>query len=521
MPMRWASTPFFRLFIVSLITYTILAYMLPIFFYPDSEQYVRTAKAIMKQENGEFYYYRTWGYPLFMTLMGITTHETFYALLVVQLLFAALIPPLVYATVANIYPRVAVYAAAIVLISFSPAFFSNFIMSDQISMFLRFYLIYLASRCIFGSTSNSLLFILVTSGFVLYLMRPADACTFIIIPVCLLLFQVSNWRKLIAAILIFVLAVFAFNKFRDVSALKYTRKHHINSSSVVGSMTGRMLFFNVYAVGPKLIARSTINIQNGKYSMKLVNNLIDWGRANPLGVNSYTIQGAQMYPSVYAGVDTPEKFAKALIAEEGLFAHSVMWLALDQLVGGYKADRIFLGAALESYMANPKTLLLLYDGMVEFFFAGDVVYNNGIKATWNTPAALFSLTRMQSITTNPSFSKSLKNELQNKDALTPANLIIVALFLFFWITGIKIISTILALACLPATFVVSRKLSCMASIIVLMLLYHAAVAVVFASPHYRYSFPHVPLIVILAALGMASFGFLHRQAVNRSVFPLN
>ena len=76
-----------------------------------------------------------------------------------------------------------------------------------------------------------------------------------------------------------------------------------------------------------------------------------------MGVHSYSLQGASANPAVYQNVKTPEDFTLALIKEQGLFAHSVMWLAMDQQLGAKMADRVFLGAAIEAYAANPKALL--------------------------------------------------------------------------------------------------------------------------------------------------------------------
>ena len=51
-----------------------------------------------------------------------------------------------------------------------------------------------------------------------------------------------------------------------------------------------------------------------------------------------------------------------------------------------------------------------------------------------------------------------------------------------------------------------------------MLLYHAAVAVVFAAPHFRYMVPQVPLIIMLAALGISSFLLVTKRG-RGSVVP--
>jgi hypothetical protein len=53
--------------------------------------------------------------------------------------------------------------------------------------------------------------------------------------------------------------------------------------------------------------------------------------------------------------------------------------------------------------------------------------------------------------------------------------------------------------------------------IVAMLLYHAAVAVTFAAPHFRYILPQVPFIIMLAAMGIASFNLLRRQSKSSAL----
>ncbi|HEX4045214.1 MAG TPA: hypothetical protein VHZ76_06065 [Gammaproteobacteria bacterium] len=493
--------------------------MFPIVFNSDSEQYIRTAYAIAGKSNGEFYYFRTWGYPLFLYFLGITSFKTFYIALFFQLLSSALIPALVYATMVYIYPRAAVAAALITWISFAPITLASVIMTDQMTMFFRFLLVYIASRHMFTSATNRDYVYLFAVGFILYLMRPSDALTFLIVPAALLLFRIGDWRKLILIVALFFISVTAFNHIKDKIAVRYTKAKHIVSTSVTGSMMGRMLFFNIYAVGPKLIGKPTLDIQNGPYSKKLVQTLIDWGKNNPLGVKLYTAQGFQSNPDIYKGVDSPEKFASALVAEQGLWAHSVMWLALDQSLGGYKADNLFLRAALESYMANPMSLFLLYDGFVEFFFSGDVVYNSGKRMTWRIIeyASTSQPALSVYIPMNKDFHRKLRRELSKSSDRASPLIFPISKFLFFWITAIKILCVILAICCLPANYAHSKNLACLASVLVAMLIYHAIVAVVFAAPHFRYILPQVPFIIMLSVLGIASFNTLLSKRVSISL----
>ena len=406
---RRAYRPEVRIFIFSLLIYSPLAVLFPTSFYPDSEQYVRTARALSFLPSGEFYYYRTIGYPIFMVISGVTAFETFWPLLLLQLLTAALIPALCYSAIAPLGRRLAMLSASAIIISFAPALYWRTIMTDQIAMFFRIALIYLATVSIFGTRERLLNYVLLgLTGFILYLLRPSDTLTFMIIPVAMLVWRIGDWRKPAALAAAFVAAIFISGMARDALATWYTKRHEIRSTSVVGSMMGRMLFFNAYAVGPKIAGEATISPENGPNSRRLVEALIDWGRKNPMGVKSYSTQGASAYPTVYANVTSAEDFAKALVKEEGLFAHSVMWLALDQQLGAETADRVFLGAAIEAYIAHPKALLLLYDGMVEFFFAGDVVYNAGRKETWNWHPESLSVYVPPAAT----FAPGLRSELQ-------------------------------------------------------------------------------------------------------------
>jgi hypothetical protein len=495
-----------RLFILALILYSLLFFLFPITFYADSEQYLKTAKAILGQNNGEYYYYRTIGYPLFMNLFGVITLKTFTPLLIFQLISSALIPPLIYATLNNVYPRAALAAALITLISFTPTFFAKVIMTDQISMLLRFLLVYLASLCIFSKFRLYHYTLLLICGYALYLMRPSDSLTFLVVPTSMLLFRIGKPRALLISIFCFVLAIIATSHLRDFIALKYSKQHGIISTSVTGTMTGKMLFFNVYAVGPKFTRSPTIYPGNGPYSTMLTKSLIDWGNKNPMGVNSYSIQGAAAYPNIYKDIKNPEQFANALVAEQGLFGHSVMWLALDQQLGAYDADRLFLYTAIEAYLANPKALLLLYDGIIEFFFEGDVIYNAGTREVWNIRPSLGAY-----IASDTALSGNLKDQLIKDTGTTSSLLIHICETLFLWITAIKIISVILAIAFLPCSFIINRKISCYTFTLISILLYHALITVAFAAPHFRYVWPQVPLIIMISSLGAASFKQLYKQ----------
>ena len=152
---RRAYCPEVRIFIFSLLIYSPLAVLFPTSFYPDSEQYVRTARALSFLPSGEFYYYRTIGYPIFMVISGVTAFETFWPLLLLQLLTAALIPALCYSAIAPLGRRLAMLSASAIIISFAPALYWRTIMTDQIAMFFRIAPVYLATVSIFGTKGSA------------------------------------------------------------------------------------------------------------------------------------------------------------------------------------------------------------------------------------------------------------------------------------------------------------------------------------------------------------------------------
>lgn len=477
----------------SVILCSLLWWLTPINFYPDSEQYVRTAFALTNRP-GEFYYFRTWGYPIALVLLGVTKFHTFYPVLIVQALLGIAIPIVIFKTLHPFNHATATLAAFITAISFAPFIWQKLIMTDQISMFLYYFLAYSASRFIF-SQSNKNLFLIWLIGFMLFLMRPSAMLIYLCTMSCLLIFFPNLWRKICLAMCLFVITIFSFQFLQKTIVSKYNDTYQMKSSFTTGSMVGRMFFYNIYAVGPFYTHVLTVEPINGKCSANIYNSIIQWGNNHP------TLRHH------YFGNKTSSDIASQLFSYPNLFNHSIMWLIMDQHAGSIVADRIFACAAFESLFNHPKASLLFPVGFIQFFMSGDVVYNDGKKVISNAESIVSALESAY-LSADPNFPNELQQELSqdvktHKDATDISRLIYKGIF--YWQTSVKMITTILSIIFLPACFVAGRRIACMTSLILFYLIYQATIAVIFASPHYRYSAPQIPLIIMLACIGISMF----------------
>ncbi len=461
-------------------------------FFPDSEQYVRTAFALINQP-GEFYYYRTWGYSIFLVLLGVTTFHTFYLLLVAQALLGIAMPLIVFATIQPFSKKTALVTAVLVAISFTPFIWQKLIMTDQIAMFLYYLLAYVAMRFIFYQSYKSLVMLGII-GFLLFLMRPSAMLIYFCTLGCLLLFNLNVWKRIIGAACVFIMSVLFFQVFQYDWVSKYNDKHHIQNSFTHGSMVGRMFFFNIYGAAPFFTNELTVSPQNGSCSNAFYQHLLQWSEKNTPITNKYLAN------------KNATDFVNKLLSEPNLQNHAVMWLALDQRIGSVRADRLFACTAVEGLIKHPSAILLFVDGFVEFFMSGDVVYNSGKRVAWDA-SSITTAMLTKHLSNDPNFSNKLRNELTNEIKVSAnkyETTVLTYKILFYWQTAFKIVASILALMLLPLCLLAERRIACMATLIAFYLVYQSLVATVFAAPHFRYSSPQIPFIIMLAALGIYS-----------------
>jgi len=221
---------------------------------------------------------------------------------------------------------------------------------------------------------------------------------------------------------------------------------------VEGSLSGAMFFWNVYASGATFADERVLKSTNGPCSEELY---------EAVRRNVGTVQG-------YTGT------AEDALNAPTLLNHYAIWQSLEKL-GLKRMNQIFWCAAIEGIRAKPKSLLYFPDGLLSFFVVSDVIYNNGYRQSW--PSAKF-------------YSNTI-DEMFGGWALTVG-------------TAIKIVTFLAAICTFWATLIASPERRGVVITVWVIVVYHAAVHVVFAAPHWRYALVIIPALVFLAALGVDS-----------------
>ncbi len=475
----------------------------PFIFYPDSEQYLLSAMAIIGDPHGKFYYYRTLGYPLLMLLCGTIYFGSLIPLIVVQYCASAVVPWLVYRTILQIAPRYALICGTLCIVSLSPYYLSSVIMTDQLSMTLMYMAILFVVRYIYFNRLGDIL-IVVACVFFWMTMRPAATLAYvaIVIPLfCLLGKRV--WNHIMMSIACLLLAVW-FNGFLGKEIVSgYNKRVHAYEKIDWASFSGKMFFWNIYGPGALLTGRNTILLENGPYSRKMFDVLVQWGRENPLGIQSYL------------KTDDPIDYARRVMGAKDLFSHSLIWRATDEILGPKEADRLCWFVALEGLWMLPTTALLFWDGTVDFFMNGDVVYNGGERLAWNA-RGLSESRLLPYIPATIGIPESIKQELRNSfsrvnNRVGERRLLRLGAGLFYWQTAIKIIAVLVCVALGGLLWRAPCLLRVTAAVLLSLILYQAVICSLFASPHFRYIVPMIPAFLMLATCCMEGFRVTRRQ----------
>ena len=121
-------------------------HVLPVQLVSDVGQNIDVANALLGR-GGEFYYYRAWGYPLFLILTGYPWSLDPEPVRLVQLALGSAIPYLIGSTLGWVGVRssICIVAAGVVLLSFSPILLTHVLLTDQVSEFLLYLCMWLVS----------------------------------------------------------------------------------------------------------------------------------------------------------------------------------------------------------------------------------------------------------------------------------------------------------------------------------------------------------------------------------------
>jgi hypothetical protein len=151
----------------------------------------------------------------------------------------------------------------------------------------------------------------------------------------------------------------------------------------------------------------------------------------------------------------------------------VMWQSVEHDFGHEEMNRVFWCVGFEGIHTEPRSLLYYYEELIAFFLFDDLIYDDGYRQTW------------------PSADYSTVNSLIWAWALYVGAVI-------------KVIALLIALGTVIPTWRRGGSPRVLAAMLWAMILYTAAVYVVFASPTWRYTEPAIPGLVMLAGLGLHS-----------------
>jgi hypothetical protein len=444
----------------------------------DTLQYISMANLLVGK-SGDLFYYRSWGYPIFIISTGYPWLHRPIIVQLIQVILGSAVPYLVGSSLRKLAVAswICVSAAIACFISFSSMIFSATLLSDSYSEFLFYFSIWVVA-CALAKAERStqwrtLWMFAAAIGvlfFSLYLTRPANVFLGFVGLGAGAIFGPKVCRNLmLGAIFWLLLLIVAWMPLqRGWTAWVEVKSKQTYQTD--GSIAGLMFFWNIYSTGATLVGKSTIGPENGPCSSSIYKSVQK---------NVESIRHA-----VYGKAIGADK----VFAEHTLLNHFIIWKSIEHDYEPKRMDRVFWCAALEGIYAEPKSLLYVYDGLVSFFLISDVIYNDGRRQAW------------PSIEQYPTVNGSVLGG-----------------WTLYIGTVVKVVSFLVALI----TLIPALRLGYPARIFVIivwsMVLYLAAVDITFAAPHWRYTSAVIPALLLLAGVGLSALIEQdHKQLIRAS-----
>jgi hypothetical protein len=205
----------------------------------DSYTYFRYADLLARGEFQPDLYVRTAGYPILLVLTGYTITHSLVGPLIVQALFAGVMPLLVYKTFAPFGLWIGIVAAAVCLSSLTPVFFQNTFYPDAAYLFFTFAAVYCITRFAVSRKPQFIYWCFASLAFAFFL-RPAAIALLVTFTILLVLWYRRYAPYVFVSAIAVVASTFAFGQIENWT---FSRQ---NSTSVARSMVGRQLFLNAY-----------------------------------------------------------------------------------------------------------------------------------------------------------------------------------------------------------------------------------------------------------------------------------
>lgn len=176
----------------------------PFHYNANSEQSLKMAWYLLGDERGEYFYYRTPGFPLFLIVTGVAFFERFWGLIAVHVVMTAFIPILIYRSLFHFNRDLARICAIIILISVFPFLFMSKVIIDQGVIFYQFWALYYFSRFLQTCSYKHILWLTLLL-FILSIYRPA--ASLMIVPSLLVfcLIKPLPWKYIIFTACIFAI----------------------------------------------------------------------------------------------------------------------------------------------------------------------------------------------------------------------------------------------------------------------------------------------------------------------------
>lgn len=147
-------------------------------FNADSAQYLDNARNLTGRALEPHTPHRPPGYPLFLVLTGVTRFGTFWGLAAAQAVMGLALPLLVYLTLFPIGRRLALATAIVATALPMTWVYAPMVMTEQLSMFLQFLFVFLASRHLAEDRPPAFLWAATLAAFAMALTRPAAGLVF-------------------------------------------------------------------------------------------------------------------------------------------------------------------------------------------------------------------------------------------------------------------------------------------------------------------------------------------------------
>lgn len=305
------------------------------------------------------------GYPLMLVMSGYTLLQSFIPILIVQALFAVLLPLAMYEAMGRLSRPVAFYTSLFGIISLSPYYFMKMIYHDQTYIFFSMLMICLL--LIFLQTGHHrMLYFFTAAAIMSSIARPAGNVLFPVFIVVAWLSVRAKARHYAACVCLFAVSIAAYGWHRTVI---FDAAHAASTPSYVG----QQLFYNPYIntldygirldparIGPNLstvVAQLRMNLQPSVKESPFIRQQIG---------NFYTEGTPRRFADTNILPFTPDQLVDRIFSNPNWEYYLLLCVA---------DDRLMLNAAWEIARANPE-VVITYSVRNLFHFVFDPGYGH-------------------------------------------------------------------------------------------------------------------------------------------------